>query len=101
MEITAQTLNSTWRPYLKARLSLSRSLPWSPTEVLAMSLKRIEGNLKRKEAPKLELMLPLTVRLFWGNKCSKANTASLNKEPRVLRVAYIENWIPGRRISNP
>lgn len=91
MEITAQTLNSTWRPYLKARLSLSKSLPWSPTEVLAMSLKRMEGNLKRKEAPKLELMLPLTVRLFWGKRCSKATTASLKRLPRVLRVAYIEN----------
>lgn len=57
-------LNSIWPPYLK-EMFLSVKLPaWTPTEVVAMSLKRSAGNLKTADTSCLVLTLNLLVSFF-------------------------------------
>jgi hypothetical protein len=82
-----QTLNSTCPPYLKFCVAPAMSLTCNPTDVLAMSLKRREGNLRRRERLAFVLILVLKVRFCSGKVRSTAKRASWKIFPFVLRMA--------------
>ena len=56
-----QTLNSIWPPNLNDRFSLARFSPWTPIEVVAMSLNKRDGNLNNRDTSNLLLTLTLEV----------------------------------------